>query len=62
MRSFLFLIAYVLFSCSNQNTKQQTIIDPNDSSEMALMMRDMFLNLMILKVKYNQDKIFHMNN
>ena len=30
---------------------QQTIIDPNDSSEMALMMRDMFLKLNDIKSK-----------
>ena len=52
MRSFLlFLIVCTLFSCSNQNKKQQTIIDPNDSSEMALMMRDMFFKLNDIKSK-----------
>ena len=52
MRSFLlFLIVCTLVSCSNQNKKQQTIIDPNDSSEMALMMRDMFFKLNDVKSK-----------
>ena len=52
MRSFLlFLIVCTLFSCSNQNKKQQTIIDPNDSNEMALMMRDMFFKLNDIKSK-----------
>ena len=52
MRFFLlFLIVCTLFSCSNQNKKQQTIIDPNDSSEMALMMRDMFFKLNDIKSK-----------
>ena len=52
MRSFLFfLIVCTIFSCSNQNNKQQTIVDPNDSSEMALMMRDMFFKLNDIKSK-----------
>ena len=57
MRSFLlFLIVCTLFSCSNQNKKQQTITDPNDSSEMALMMRDMFSKLDDIKSKIQSGK------
>jgi len=57
MRSFLlFLVVCTLFSCSNQNKNQQTIIDPNDSSEMALMMRDMFFKLNDIKSKIQSEQ------
>ena len=57
MRSFLlFLVVCTLFSCSNQNKNQQTIIDPNDASEMALMMRDMFFKLNDIKSKIQSEQ------
>tara|TARA_B100000073_G_C23354298_1_gene420143 strand:+ start:48 stop:458 length:411 start_codon:yes stop_codon:yes gene_type:complete len=52
MRELLFFLFTILFSCvHNDKEIKQGIIDPNDASEMALMMRDMFNQLEMIKNK-----------
>ena len=48
MRGFIFILALIISSCSNKEEKQ-TITDPNNTSEMALLMRDMFNQLEVIK-------------
>ncbi len=50
MRGFIFILALIISSCSNKEEKQ-TITDPNNTSEMALLMRDMFNQLEVIKEK-----------
>jgi hypothetical protein len=50
MKEFLIILLFFMFSCSDKE-KKQTIIDPNNTSEMALLMRDMFTHLETIKGK-----------
>lgn len=54
----LFLIISVLFfsSCINNNGDPTIITDPNDTSEMALLMRDMFERLEVIKDKIENNE------
>ena len=51
MRGFLIISAIFLSACINSKEEPVTIIDPNDTSEMALLMRDMFEKLEVIKDK-----------
>ena len=53
MKKLLIIGVIFLFVACQQSKKQvsQTIIDPNDTSEMALLMREMFLQLEMVKNK-----------
>jgi len=50
MKEFLIILLLFMYSCSDKE-KKQTIIDPNNTSEMALLMRDMFTHLETIKGK-----------
>ena len=50
MKEFLIILLFFMFSCSDKE-KKQTIIDPNNTSEMALLMRGMFTHLETIKGK-----------
>ena len=54
----LFLILSVLFfsACINNNEDSTIITDPNDTSEMALLMRDMFERLEVIKYKIENNE------
>ena len=53
----LLLLFTILFSCThNDKDIKKGIIDPNDSSEMALMMRDMYNQLDMIKTKIEADE------
>ena len=54
----LFLIISVLFfsGCINNNEDPTIITDPNDTSEMALLMRDMFERLEVIKDKIENNE------
>ena len=54
----LFLIISVLFfsACINNNEDPTIITDPNDTSEMALLMRDMFERLEVIKDKIENNE------
>ena len=54
----LFLILSVLFfsACFNNNEDSTIITDPNDTSEMALLMRDMFERLEVIKYKIENNE------
>ena len=49
MREFLIISALFFSACINSKDEPATITDPNDSSEMALLMRDMFERMEVIK-------------
>ena len=56
MRGFLIISAIFLSACINSKEEPVTIIDPNDTSEMALLMRDMFEKLEVIKDKIENNE------
>ena len=49
---YLVIICFILLSCNSSDSEiKRTIIDPNDASEMALLMRQMSDDLDIIKNK-----------
>ena len=56
MRGFLIISAIFLSACINSKEEPATIIDPNDTSEMALLMRDMFEKLEVIKDKIENNE------
>lgn len=50
MKEFLIIIILFFFSCIDK-VEKKTITDPNNTSEMALLMRDMFTQLEVIKGK-----------
>ncbi len=57
MRVFLIISALFFSACINNKEDPTTITDPNDTSEMALLMRDMFERLEVIKdmIENNED-------
>lgn len=53
MRALIVLVLGVLLLACNESNKQseKVVIDPNNTSEMALLMRDMFTQLNSVKLK-----------
>ena len=56
MREFLIISAIFLSACSNSKEESTTITDPNDTSEMALLMRDMFERMEVIKDKIENNE------
>tara|TARA_E500000331_G_C17160286_1_gene671416 strand:+ start:637 stop:1041 length:405 start_codon:yes stop_codon:yes gene_type:complete len=56
VRGFLIISAIFLSACINSKEEPVTIIDPNDTSEMALLMRDMFEKLEVIKDKIENNE------
>jgi hypothetical protein len=56
VRGFLIISAIFLGACINSKEEPATIIDPNDTSEMALLMRDMFEKLEVIKDKIENNE------
>ena len=56
MREFLIISALFFSACINSNDEPTTITDPNDSSEMALLMRDMFERMEVIKDKIENNE------
>ena len=56
MRVFLIMSALFFSSCINSKEEPTTITDPNDTSEMALLMRDMFERLEVIKDKIENNQ------
>ena len=57
MREFLIISAIFLSSCINSKEESTTIIDPNDTSEMAFLMRDMFERMKVIKDKIENNEV-----
>lgn len=57
MRVFLIISALFFSACNSYKEEPITITDPNDTSEMALLMRDMFERLEVIKdmIENNED-------
>ena len=51
MRVFLIISALFFIACINSKEDPTTITDPNDTSEMAILMREMFAQLDVIKSK-----------
>ena len=56
MRVFLIISAFFFSACINSKEDPNNITDPNDTSEMALLMRDMYESLQIIKYKIENDE------
>ncbi len=56
MREFLIISAIFLSACINSKEETTTITDPNDTSEMALLMRDMFERMEVIKDKIENNE------
>ena len=56
MRVFLIISALFFSACINSKDEPATITDPNDSSEMALLMRDMFERMEVIKDKIENNE------
>jgi len=56
MRVFLIMSALFFSACISNKEEPTTITDPNDTSEMALLMRDMFERLEIIKDKIENNE------
>ena len=54
MKIIYFLFFILFFSCSQQ--QNQVIIDPNQASDMALMMREMYIELTLIKDKLEKSE------
>ncbi len=56
MRKFLIISVIFLSACINSKEESTTITDPNDTSEMALLMRDMFERMEVIKDKIENNE------
>jgi hypothetical protein len=56
MRVFLIISALFFSACINSKDEPATITDPNDSSEMTLLMRDMFERMEVIKDKIENNE------
>ena len=56
MRVFLIISALFFSACISYKEEPITITDPNDTSEMALLMRDMFERLQVIKDKIENNE------
>lgn len=54
MKVIYFLLFILFFSCSQK--QNQGIIDPNKASDMALMMREMYIELTLIKDKLEKSQ------
>jgi hypothetical protein len=60
---FLILSSIIFFSCNSsvKNPKPKVIIDPNPTSEMAQLMRDMTVELDKIKIRIEKNEILENN-
>tara|TARA_Y100001934_G_C12031505_1_gene621565 strand:- start:120 stop:524 length:405 start_codon:yes stop_codon:yes gene_type:complete len=56
VRKFLIISVIFLSACINSKEESTTITDPNDTSEMALLMRDMFERMEVIKDKIENNE------
>ena len=56
MRKILIISTLFFSACTNSKEESATITDPNDTSEMALLMRDMFERMDIIKDKIENNE------
>ena len=56
MRKILIISTLFFSACTNSKEESATITDPNDTSEMALLMRDMFERMEVIKDKIENNE------